>query len=73
MSDKTVRVEIEGGVAVMTVSRPDKLNAFDLDMLKALDAACDIEARKGREQQQVADAAAGGHPLLLQADLGLRQ
>jgi enoyl-CoA hydratase len=41
MSDKTVRVEIEGGVAVMTVSRPEKVNAFDLDMLKALAAACD--------------------------------
>lgn len=41
MSEKTVRVEIEDSVAVITVSRPDKLNAFDLDMLKALDAACD--------------------------------
>jgi enoyl-CoA hydratase/carnithine racemase len=45
MAEKTVRVEIENGVAVMTVSRPDKVNAFDLDMLKALDAACDaVEA-----------------------------
>ena len=45
MPEKTVRVEIEGAVAVMTVARPDKLNAFDLDMLKALDAACDrVEA-----------------------------
>jgi enoyl-CoA hydratase len=42
MAEKTVRVEIEGSVAVMTVSRPDKVNAFDLDMLKALDAACDM-------------------------------
>lgn len=41
MAEKTVRVEIEGGIAVMTVSRPDKANAFDLDMLKALDVACD--------------------------------
>ena len=41
MAEKTVRVEIEGGVAVMTVSRPEKVNAFDLDMLKALDSACD--------------------------------
>lgn len=41
MAEKTVRVEIEGGVAVMTVSRPEKVNAFDLDMLKALAAACD--------------------------------
>jgi len=42
MAEKTVRVEIEGSVAVMTVSRPEKVNAFDLDMLKALDAACDM-------------------------------
>lgn len=41
MSEKAVRVEIEGAVAVLTVARPDKLNAFDLDMLRALDAACD--------------------------------
>lgn len=42
MAEKTVRVEIEAGVAVMTVARPEKLNAFDLDLLKALDAACDV-------------------------------
>ena len=42
MSEKTVRVEIENGVAVMTAARPEKVNAFDLDMLKALDAACDV-------------------------------
>jgi enoyl-CoA hydratase/carnithine racemase len=42
MAEKTVRVEIEGSVAVMTVSRPDKVNALDLDMLRALDAACDM-------------------------------
>lgn len=41
MLEKTVRVDIEGGVAVMTVSRPEKVNAFDLDMLKALAGACD--------------------------------
>ena len=41
MAEKTVRVEISDGVAVMTVSRPEKVNAFDLDMLRALDAACD--------------------------------
>jgi enoyl-CoA hydratase len=47
MAEKTVRVEIEGGVAVMTVSRPDKVNAFDLDMLKALDSACDAVETNG--------------------------
>ncbi|TCU09285.1 enoyl-CoA hydratase/isomerase family protein [Rhizobium sullae] len=40
-----VKVSIEGQIAVMTVSRPEKLNAFDIDMLKALAAACDeVEA-----------------------------
>lgn len=44
-SSGTVTVEIRDHVAVMTVSRPEKLNALDLDMLKALAAAADeIEA-----------------------------
>lgn len=47
MAEKTVRVEIEDAVAVMTVSRTDKLNAFDLDMLRALDAACDAVETNG--------------------------
>ena len=42
MAEKTVRVEVGGGVAVMTVSRAEKVNAFDIDMLRALDAACDV-------------------------------
>jgi enoyl-CoA hydratase/carnithine racemase len=45
MASGTVRVDIEGHIAVMTVSRPDKLNALDLDMLKALSSAADeVEA-----------------------------
>ena len=36
MSDKQVKVAIEGPVAVMTVSRPDRLNALDLDMIEPL-------------------------------------
>jgi enoyl-CoA hydratase/carnithine racemase len=45
MTEGTVRVEIEGPVAIMTVSRPEKLNALDLGMLKALSAASDeVEA-----------------------------
>ncbi|MBX9455069.1 MAG: enoyl-CoA hydratase/isomerase family protein [Rhizobium sp.] len=47
MAEKTVRVEIESGVAVMTVSRPEKVNALDLDMLRALDAACDAVETDG--------------------------
>jgi enoyl-CoA hydratase len=45
MSDERIRIEIEGAVAVLTIARPEKLNAFDIDMLKALSAACDtVEA-----------------------------
>ncbi|MGZ9719957.1 enoyl-CoA hydratase/isomerase family protein [Rhizobium miluonense] len=45
MASGTVRVEVEGHIATMTVSRPEKLNALDLDMLKALsDAADEVEA-----------------------------
>ncbi|WP_113448170.1 enoyl-CoA hydratase/isomerase family protein [Rhizobium cremeum] len=40
-----VRIDVEGAVAILTVSRPEKLNALDIDMLKALAAACDtVEA-----------------------------
>jgi enoyl-CoA hydratase len=45
MADERIKIEIEGAVAILTVARPEKLNAFDIDMLKALLAACDtVEA-----------------------------
>lgn len=45
MSDARIKVSVEDAVATITVARPDKLNAFDIDMLKALAAVCDdIEA-----------------------------
>ncbi|MBB3962738.1 enoyl-CoA hydratase/isomerase family protein [Rhizobium metallidurans] len=45
MSSGTVRVDIDGSLAIITVSRPEKLNALDLDMLKALSEAADaVEA-----------------------------
>jgi enoyl-CoA hydratase/carnithine racemase len=48
MSRGEVRIEIEGPVAVLTVSRPEKRNALDLDMLKALMSAADkVEAEAG--------------------------
>ena len=46
MAEPRIRVEVDGAVATVVVSRPDKLNAFDLSMLGELAAACDeIEAR----------------------------
>ncbi|QRM57454.1 enoyl-CoA hydratase/isomerase family protein [Sinorhizobium sp. BG8] len=45
MSETRIRIAIDGTVAMLTVARPEKLNAFDIDMLKELSAACDeIEA-----------------------------
>lgn len=45
MAEGRIRIEVDGPIATMTVARPDKLNAFDIDMLKALAAACDtVEA-----------------------------
>jgi enoyl-CoA hydratase len=45
MSDARIKIEIDNAIAVLTVARPEKLNAFDIDMLKALSAACDtVEA-----------------------------
>jgi len=45
MSDTRIRIDIEDAIAILTIARPEKLNAFDIDMLKALAAACDtVEA-----------------------------
>ncbi|HTO31625.1 MAG TPA: enoyl-CoA hydratase/isomerase family protein [Pararhizobium sp.] len=45
MSDDRIRIDMEDAIAILTVARPEKLNAFDIDMLKALASACDtIEA-----------------------------
>lgn len=45
MADPRIKVDIDGHFAVITVARPERLNALDIDMLKALSAACDeVEA-----------------------------
>ncbi|KQV11328.1 enoyl-CoA hydratase [Rhizobium sp. Root1203] len=45
MASGTVDIRVEDHVAIMTVSRPEKLNALDLEMLRALsDAADEVEA-----------------------------
>lgn len=40
MPDPRVALTWDGPVALITICRPDKLNALDLDMLAALDEAC---------------------------------
>ncbi len=45
MSEPRIRIAVEDAVATITVARPEKLNAFDLGMLKELADACDtVEA-----------------------------
>ncbi len=41
MSDERVAVEVEGHVATVTLTRPDKHNALDLPMLDAINAAAE--------------------------------
>ncbi len=41
MSDDRIQVSADGSIAIITIARPEKLNAFDIGMLKALAAACD--------------------------------
>lgn len=41
MAEPRILVTYDGVVATITITRPDKLNAFDIDMLKDLSAACD--------------------------------
>ncbi|MGV8939431.1 MAG: enoyl-CoA hydratase/isomerase family protein [Allorhizobium sp.] len=45
MSDPRIKLSVDGHVATITLARPEKLNALDLDMLKAIFSACDeVEA-----------------------------
>jgi enoyl-CoA hydratase/carnithine racemase len=47
MISGVVNIAVEGQIAVMTLSRPSKLNALDVDMLKALALAADaVEANR---------------------------
>jgi enoyl-CoA hydratase len=47
MASSFVRLDIDGPVAILTLARPEKLNALDLEMLKALHEAAEaIDANK---------------------------
>ncbi|MDO9416133.1 enoyl-CoA hydratase/isomerase family protein [Pararhizobium sp.] len=41
MSEARIRITQDGAVATITIARPEKLNAFDIGMLKELASACD--------------------------------
>ncbi len=42
MSEPRIRVTVDGPIATLTIARPEKLNAFDIEMLKELAAACEV-------------------------------
>src|SRR5690606_25668333 len=40
-----IEISVENHIAVMTIRRPEKFNAFDIELLQELSAACDrVEA-----------------------------
>ncbi|MCZ7683832.1 MAG: hypothetical protein M5U28_35735 [Sandaracinaceae bacterium] len=45
MSDTRVKVEDDGGVRILTLSRPEKKNAFDVAMAAQLWAALEAARR----------------------------
>ena len=48
MADQRISLERRGKVGIVTINRPDKLNALDIEMLEALDAICaEIEKDRG--------------------------
>ena len=38
---ETIKLELEDGIAILTLNRPDKLNAFNTQMMKDMIAAFD--------------------------------
>src|SRR4051812_48029032 len=72
----TVRVEVDGGVRTVTLNRPEKGNAMDPPMLRALEAAFDPSPGPG-DGERVAVIRAEGRifcaGLDLRGDLGKEQ
>jgi enoyl-CoA hydratase len=58
MSDPRISLERRGAVALVTINRPDKLNAFDIEMLEALDDVC-AQIEKDRSINAVVIAGEG--------------
>jgi len=48
MTEPRIQVAFTGHIATITVSRPEKLNALDIGMLKELSAACDMVEANGQ-------------------------
>ncbi len=49
MTDRRIRLTIDGGIARLTIDRPEKLNALDADMVDALARECrEIERSSAR-------------------------
>lgn len=41
MSEQALRLTVDGAIATLLIARPEKLNALDLSLLKALSSLCD--------------------------------
>ncbi|OLP54936.1 enoyl-CoA hydratase [Rhizobium rhizosphaerae] len=60
MPSGSVDIAIDGAVAVLTLCRPDKLNALDIDMLKALHSAADAVEADARVRVAILTGAGKG-------------
>ena len=60
MPSGSVDIAIDGPVAILTIARPEKLNALDLDMLRALQEAADTVEADARVRVAILTGAGKG-------------
>jgi enoyl-CoA hydratase len=65
---KTLLTETAGGICIITINRPDKMNALNKDVLDDLDAAMD-EVYKNREIRSAIITGAGAKAFVAGADI----
>lgn len=72
MSDwETIRLEFEDGVATLTVDRPDRLNALNVETLEAIEEALDEAREEGAGALVITGA--GDDAFVAGADIGYMQ
>lgn len=69
MSSELIQVEVSDGVAVVTISRPEKLNALNADVMKALDE-CVASLKDDAGTRCVVLTGAGEKAFVAGADIG---
>jgi enoyl-CoA hydratase len=67
--DAAVRVERDGGIAIVTIDRPKALNALSASVLTELETAFDALARDGAAVRGVLLVGAGGRAFVAGADI----